>query len=598
MKLGVVKKISISMSLIIMLFFIIQIIIQNSYIDIIYDESKTAKLLNDLKTLMNHCSKDASVKSDFSYQSFSYSRKYDAPILIVSEDYKIVNQDFFNEFNQISVDLGNGKTGSILTDFINQFGEVPLSDFRYGKSIAFQGVMIGDSDFILPINMFYDNYSYSNSNLDLGFSSSLDTPNILEGEGYIKKVRIVNRDYYEFNRKSYILYDLLEKLLVNKAGLETYQQQAQQYPVYENWNGNKLILLSGRQWINDQYYYFFTLHEIESLDNIFVVLNPYYMAMYGIFLGLIIIISYFYSRWISKPLLQLNETAKSIAALDFSKSALAKSKDELGELAESLNEMSANLEKTIVALTKSNNQLADEAIKRSESEHRIRYLLTNLSHEFKTPLSIISGFLDVLRDGLCEKDPDYYYHVMSEEIQNLNGLITETIELSKLQSGFYNLEFKRFHLEEYLEKVISAFSYQLKGKDLSLLADIQGFEVYGDPVRIEQVLINLFSNAVKYSEQKGYIRVITVDKGEEVMVSIENKGRIDRFEIEKIWNRFYTSKDPEISTLDSSGIGLEIVKNILELHNSKYGVETGEGVVRFYFTLDKANKKGQDLIRS
>ncbi len=587
MKLGIVKKISISMSLIIVLFFIAQIIIQSRYIDVIYEETKTAKLLNDLKTLMNHCSGDTSAKSDFGYQSFSYSRKNEAPILILSQDYKIANPGFFDEFNQISVDLGEGETISILTDFINRFGEVPLTDFRFGKSISFQGLHIGASDFILPVSISYDDSIYSNSNIQSGSVAASNTPGLLKDEGYIKRVRIISRDYYEFNRKSHILYDQLENLLINKQGLEEYTQHVRQIPVYDNWNGNKLILLSGKQWIRDRNYYFFTLHEIESLDNIFGFLNPYYMAMCGIFLGLIVFISYIYSRWITKPLLQLNETAKSIAALDFTRSAKAASKDEFGELAESLNEMSCNLEKTIDALTKSNRQLAEEALNRSESERRIRCLLTNLSHEFKTPLSIISGFLDVLRDGLYEKEPEYYYRVVSEEIETLNGLISETIELSKLQSGYYNLEPKWFCLEEYMEKVISAFNWHLKSKELHLQTDIKPFQVHADPVRIEQVLINLLSNAVKYSQQRGYIRIITEDSGDEVTVFIENSGKIDSLDVGKIWNRFYTSVSPGTSNPDSSGIGLEIVKNILELHNSKYGVKTGEGFVRFFFTLPK-----------
>lgn len=586
---GIVRKIFITTTSVLMTFFVFQLIFQNTYLDILYKNSKINNLRKNLSAFVDEVQSSQQSNWYLTYLSDNYSRQNDAPILIINENYEILNTDFFNEFNLLTVDLGKGKEIHILVDYLKNNSNISLKDLTYNERILIQGVQIGNSSYVEPLIINLNHVAYSNKKSFLKWRKDREHSDLIkEYNGYIEQIKIITRDYTEFNYASHVLYNEILDVLCSKQDIETYVIDVNKKIIEEKRGNDFYVILSEKATINEKEVYFLTLQKIENISFIFSALNPYYILMYIICIIILLIISFFYTQWITNPLIYLNNTAKKIADLDFSAKAVIDSKDELSQLADSLNLVSENLEKTINDLKLSNKQLANEAANRTQSEKRIRYLLTSLSHEFKTPLGIISGFVDMLRDGIYEKEPEYYFNVISEEIEKLTHMISETIELSKLETSYYSLNQSDFNIKKCLEKVLSIFEAKISKKELFISINTQDYYVTADKLKIEQVLINIISNAVKYTERGKKISICLEEyNDEEIIVYVQNEGKITDDEIDKIWNRYYRIEKRHKKNSKGTGLGLEIVKNILELHDATYGVESSNDKVKFYFTLKK-----------
>lgn len=588
---GIVKKIFISTTFLLFIFFVFQMIIQNTYLDKLYENSKTNNIKKNLDAFIEDYTETEQSDDNINDLTSNYSKKSNAPILIINENYEILNSNFFNEFNLLTINLGKGNNVHIIVDFLKNINNFSFKNLNKGERVLIQGVQLGNSNFIEPLTINFNHIAYSNkeSIAKLRKKSNYSVTSN-DYNGYINQMKIISRDYKEFNYTSHVLYNEILNILYLKENIETYVMNNNEKIINEDWSNNYYIIISDKTIIDEQNVYFFTLHKIEKVSFVFSTLNPYYILMYVICFIILIVISFFYTKLITKPLLYLNSVAKKIANLDFSIKSNISTNDELGELSNSLNSVSENLEKAINKLKYTNTQLANEATIRTENEKRIRYLLTNLSHEFKTPLSIISGFIDILKDKVNEKEPDYYYDVILDEIENLDHLIGETIELSKLESGYYNIDFKVFNINDIIKKVCTVFEKKFNEKNLTLIKNTNDTKVYADINKIEQVLINFISNAVKYTKRgkKIYLRIEEYND-DEIIIFIENENKIKNEDITNIWKRFYRMEKTEKKSYKGSGIGLEIVKNILELHDSTYGVKNLEDRVQFFFTLSKTD---------
>jgi signal transduction histidine kinase len=584
---GIVRKIFISTSLLLLVFFVVQLYFQNTYIDKLYSNTKINTINDNLSSFVAEFDEMDYPEWQTNYLTSHYAKKNSAPILVVTEDHEILNSNFFREFNIMTLDLGKGQHLRMVVDYMDNFADFSISSASYGERVLVHGFPIGDSEFFEPLAINLDHRTYTN-NASL-IKKQILIPEDHEYSGIIKHMQIVSREHEAFNYTSHVLYDELLKPLSLKMPLEKIYESNKDRIIDLDWSNTYYMIAVNQTLYDNETVYFFTLHQIDKVAFVFTALNPYYILMYVICFLILLIIAFAYSTWITKPLLNLNRVAKSIANLDFSNHSKKTYKDELGELSNSLNTMSNNLEATISDLKVSNEQLASEATTRAENEKRVRYLLTNLSHEFKTPLSIISGFISVLTDRVHEKEPDYYYQVIQDEIENLNHLISETLELSKLDSGYYHMVFDTFNIDDIITKVCIAFDKIIAEKNLTLIKNSMNATVYGDRSKIEQVLINFVSNAVKYTKSNKNI-IISVEEhtDDEIIILVENESTIDIGELDHIWKRYYRVEKNEKKSYKGSGIGLEIAKNILELHDSTYGVKNFENRVQFYFTISKS----------
>ncbi len=282
------------------------------------------------------------------------------------------------------------------------------------------------------------------------------------------------------------------------------------------------------------------------------------------------IIYYFSERIIIKPLAAINGVAKKLSKGEVEKRVQLISDDEIGELAESFNYMADSLEKV---------------------EKARRDFISNVSHEIRSPITSIKGFIGGILDGVIPKDKENYYLAIAyEEIQRLTRLVNDLLDLSAIEAGQFKLRMSELDINEIIRLTVIKFEQKIKEKKLNVdvCFNLEHQYVYGDRDRLIQVMTNLVDNAIKYVSESGEIYICTKVKGDKVLTTVFNNGpSIPKEDIPKIWDRFYKSDKSRTSKI-STGLGLPIVRNILTQHGEDIWVESKEGEgVNFTFTLKR-----------
>ncbi len=285
------------------------------------------------------------------------------------------------------------------------------------------------------------------------------------------------------------------------------------------------------------------------------------------------VLSYIFSLRITKPLMEITNAAKVIAGGDFKQRIKISSNDEIGKLASSFNQM-------ITAL--------------QNIEEMRRGFIANVSHELRTPMTSIRGFIEGILDGTVppEKQKEYL-EIVRNETDRLNRLVNDLLDLARREAGETKLNFKNFNINEMLRQCIIKLESMIAAKNIQVEANFEGEDIYvkADPDSIERVLLNLIHNAVKFTPERGTIKVAVTHNKDKVYVSVEDNGiGIDEDEIPMIWERFYKSDKSRSREGGGTGLGLAIVKNIINEHKQEIWVESklGRGT-KFTFTLDKSS---------
>ncbi|MCM1989748.1 sensor histidine kinase [Oceanirhabdus seepicola] len=336
----------------------------------------------------------------------------------------------------------------------------------------------------------------------------------------------------------------------------------------------------------------FAMTSLQPIGEAIEVMMDYYIYLFLLAVIFIILISFIYSKIIADPLLEMNVVAKKMANLDFTVYSNVKANDEMGSLSESLNILSRNLNRSMTELKKANQELLDDIEKERIQEQIRKEFVASVSHELKTPLGIMKGFAEGIKDGIYEQKKDYYLDVIIDEIEKMDDMVREMLELSKLESKACALSKSEFDIKKMIVDIRNKFKHHEIDKNLSIHLNVEEKIVFADKRKIDQVIVNLYSNAIRYSNESGTINIRTEDNENEVYVYIENSGAyISEEEISKIWDRFYRVDKSRSRALGGTGLGLPIVKNILDIHGSEYGVRNTELGVEFYFSLLKKENK-------
>lgn len=350
--------------------------------------------------------------------------------------------------------------------------------------------------------------------------------------------------------------------------------------------------------------YMIALSSLQPVGEAVDILQRYVVVLAPLILVLVVILSLIYSRMVSRPLLALNRTAARLAELDFSAEPEVSSKDEFGELSRHLARLSRNLDQALKELTRANRQLQLDVEEKRMAEELRKELVANISHELKTPLGIVKGFAEGLQDGVADDKQERYLAMIVGETDRMNALIMDMLELSKFEVKKVQLHPRSFSLAGLVERAAESFDQQLDTKGLRIEMERSQDEggpssapgeitVWADPQRIEQVILNLLSNAVRHAREHSAIRIaLHRDADGKMTTTIENEGpSIAEADLARIWDHFYRAERSRDRKSGGTGLGLAIVKHILELHGSEYGAfNTGHGVA-FYFTLREIDNK-------
>ncbi|PEK48514.1 two-component sensor histidine kinase [Bacillus toyonensis] len=341
------------------------------------------------------------------------------------------------------------------------------------------------------------------------------------------------------------------------------------------------LLVKPTKDVNGKRNYIFAMTSLQPVDEAVQMIKDYYVYLIIFVLILIVLISFYYSKKIAKPLLQINDTTKKIAGLDFSETIPITTKDEIGDLSQNINTLSKALHSYI-------HQLQQDIEKEKQLENTRKEFIAGVSHELKTPLSIMKSCISILEDGVASNKKDYYFKAMSKEVDKMDMLIIDMLELAKFQSGTYKMEMDVFHIDEMIDYICEQLTSDITAKQLYVHKQFSKIEVVANPNRIEQVITNFITNAIRYTPEQENIIISTIEENERVKVCIENKGaHIAPEHLEKIWDRFYRGDTSRQRSKGGTGLGLAISKNILELHDAEYGVSNTEDGVLFYFYLNK-----------
>ena len=300
------------------------------------------------------------------------------------------------------------------------------------------------------------------------------------------------------------------------------------------------------------------------------------MTLSIIFLCAFVVLGLFtYTVYI--PIRKITEAAKEYATGDFSKQINIHKNDEIGYLAASLNFMATEL---------------------STLEEDQRKFIANVSHDFRSPLTSIKGYIEAIMDGTIPYEmQDKYLNIILFETERLNKLTQGMLELNKYGKKGTMLDISRFDINNTIKMVVQSFEGTCTQKKISfeLILTGQTLFVSADMSKIQQVLYNLIDNAIKFSHADSSITIETTEKNEKVFVSVKDTGiGIPKDSIKKIWERFYKTDLSRGKDKKGTGLGLAIVKEIISAHNENINVISTEGVgTEFIFTLPLAEEKNE-----
>ncbi|BEP28296.1 sensor histidine kinase [Helicovermis profundi] len=316
------------------------------------------------------------------------------------------------------------------------------------------------------------------------------------------------------------------------------------------------------------------------------------------------IIAYAFAKNFTKDIINLTKIAQDISNLDFSKKFNVKTKDEISMLGKSINQMSNTLESTISELENANISLKKDIDIKNRIDIMRKQFISNVSHELKTPIALIQGYAIGLKENVINNTTkkDFYCDVIIDESDKMDKLVKDLLNLSFLDSGMYKVCKKEFDISALVDEVLDKFEPMIRSKKINIRTIKEDIiMVNADELRIEQVVINYLNNAINHvkNPKEVSVSVQNLDENTKNMYSLGNeevKGSkilsvfntgesIPQSDIEKIWSSFYKVDKARTREYSGSGLGLSIVKSILDIHGLSYGVRNREDGVEFWFTI-------------
>ena len=321
----------------------------------------------------------------------------------------------------------------------------------------------------------------------------------------------------------------------------------------------------------------------ESVNIGLKVLNRILPSLGVITVIVSILIALFFARYITRPILKVNEASKRMVKLDFRKPYPEKRSDEIGILGGNLNQLAEHLEDTLQELKEKNQILQDEIQREQEMERKQLSFFAAVSHELKTPVTILKGQIQGMISGIGGyKDRDKYLKRSYEVVFSMEGLIQEILDVSRMKSAGFSLNFSTIFLDSIVKGIIQEWEDIATDRGVTLHTEIEEkTEICADRVLFQKVIGNLVSNAVKYTPDNGNIWCKVYKNEEGVIFSVENNAEhISEQEIPKLFDAFYRREKSRNRKAGGSGLGLYIVKMIVELHhyecefkNTNQGIE-------------------------
>ena len=322
--------------------------------------------------------------------------------------------------------------------------------------------------------------------------------------------------------------------------------------------------------------------------------NTLLLMIGGVTLAVAGVVASFISKKFTNPILQLNDIANKMAKLDFSqKYRVTDTEDEINELGRSINTMSDKLETTIKQLQKSNIELEKDIEEKSKIDDMRKQFISDVSHELKTPIALIQGYAEGLIENVStdEESRRFYAEVILDETNKMDRLVKQLLELMKLEYGKKEFNNEKFDINELINEVIRKCEVMLQKNNIQVeFESKKPIYVWADEFYIEQVVTNYFTNAIKHTEEIGNnkkIKITVKQLNDKMRITVFNTGKtIPEEDLTRIWGRFYKVDSSRNRQDGGTGIGLALVKAIMNNYQNEYGVNNKKDGVEFYFDVD------------
>ena len=324
---------------------------------------------------------------------------------------------------------------------------------------------------------------------------------------------------------------------------------------------------------------------MESIHESVVIANQFlgYVGVIAILISALII--WFVSKKITEPILELAKISERMTHLDFEAKY-----DDVALLGKHINQLSRALESTISELKTANNELQLDIARKNEIDEMRKEFLSNVSHELKTPIALIQGYAEGLVDCVNddEENKNFYCDVIIDEAGKMNKLVKNLLELNQLEFGNDSVVMERFDIVELIRNCTNAVDILLKQNEIKLVFNHQEpIYAWADEFKVEQIINNYLSNAIHYAQGEKVIEITLERIDERIRIKVFNTGSpIPEEAIPHLWTKFYKVDKARTREYGGSGIGLSIVKAIMDSLNQQYGVINYDNGVAFWFEVD------------
>lgn len=394
-----------------------------------------------------------------------------------------------------------------------------------------------------------------------------------------------NEDLLEARLMGYI-YDLDNQNKFAKVLVDTENYDIQQ--INDRFSGMDYV----ESWGSLQNgYYFLIRSPLESIRESASISNNFYFYVCISIIVVSGVAIWVLTKRITKPISELTDLSTKMSELDFDAKYTSRAGNEIDELGENFNRMSSRLEKTISELKSANNELQKDIENKERIDQMRQEFLNNVSHELKTPIALVQGYAEGLKENISE-DPEsreFYCDVIMDEAGKMNKLVKNLLTLNQLESGRDEVTMERFDLVSLIKGVLQSMDIMIKQKEATVtFDDSRPVYVWADEFKTEEVVTNYTSNALNHLDGEREIEIRIIPENDRVKVTVFNTGTpIPEQDLEHLWNKFYKVDKARTREYGGSGLGLSIVKAIMESMNQEYGVQNYDNGVTFWFTLDQ-----------
>lgn len=411
------------------------------------------------------------------------------------------------------------------------------------------------------------------------------------------------------------IYDSKEELIFTSdnykvnynKGINSYSKKAihkknsckitNQYKIDENLDAYVLLdKIQGIEFLStitvaeDNSYTIITKTAISTIKNSVGIATNFLFMIFIPIIILSIIMAIYFSKKFTKPIIELNDVSNKIANLNFDEKVSIKTNDEIGVLGNSINLLSDKIKDNIQVLEAKNRELETLISHKTKQEKLKREFVSSVSHELKTPITVINGYAQGLKSNILDNEEDkaYYIDIICEESEKMGVMVNDLLDLYKLESNTFKIEKEKVNMKALIGNVCKKHELIIKEKAIELSLALEELYALGDRIRLEQVLNNLIDNAINHVDNKKEVSINLEEATEYIQIEVYNSGELIREEdLEKIWYSFVRLNKVRTSSENRIGLGLAIVREIVSLHGGEYGVLNKDCGVVFYIKLKK-----------